>query len=157
MKIIKNLLLWQIVDWEPDFSVQSGQCGFAIRVSPEFIKGAKSRIANLLKEKGQTIGELNENYNSYWSWRLKEIGMGHMIFSERSIVEFNPEIGLDRIQISGNATELYWLPDQVDVMTRGTRYETHNVDSSIQFLTLLLIFDRWARNVLDEVSKLNLP
>lgn len=142
--------LWEIVDFNPNFSIRPTACNFSIQVTPEFVAAARRRMRTLLEN--ESLEDFNRRYNEYLATTMRSRGMGHMIFSERSIVEFSEDIGLRCVKIQGDACELYWSVDPVDAEQHGGRYETHNVDGSMQFLTLFVIFQTWARHVVAEAD-----
>ena len=149
-------IFWEITHWEPNFAVHPGQCGFAIAASPEFMQAAKSLMKELLSN--ESLGEFSARYNKYMSDVLKERGMGDMIFSPSSVIKFDKVFGLNSIIVRGNACQLsLQKTGDGDVEQRGASYETHNVDNSMQFLTLFLIFKNWwARHVENKAVKLGL-
>ena len=147
-------MFWEIVHFVPNFSVRPTRCEFSIRVSVEFVRAAQSRMEKLIAEQG-LVG-FQKEYNNFWVRTLTERGMGHMIFSPNSLIEFDPQIGLKVIRLSGNGCELYWKSSQSSPENEGGCYETHNSDSSMHFVTFFFLFQAWAQHVEDEARELKL-
>jgi hypothetical protein len=154
---------WVVKDLYPNLLVTPPQCNFCIEVTPLFVKTASLVARNLAPGKGyskelplllaqEVMLTPDERYQKWWKNTFTSWGMENMI-PPRGTVEFDLEVGLRLIRVTGQEACLAWETPLPEALKIGGKYRTNNVSDPLQVVTILVIFINWATKVGLEIER----